>query len=100
MSADEVPESEDGRPYIKVAVLGMIVKKEGIPVSRLVKAFGRDRCIDGAMHPKFQPVYVGRARYVHPDCGTKWGLDFMRNVVGGRSSSSSNDQKEVEAALS
>lgn len=100
MSADEVPDSEDGRPYIKVAVLGIIVRKEGIPVSRLVKAFGKDRCIDGAMHPKFQPVYVGRARYVHPDCGEKWGLDFMRNNVAGRSSNSSGEQKEVEAALS
>lgn len=101
MSADEVPESEDGRPYVKVAVLGMIVRKEGIPVSRLVKAFGKDRCIDGAMHPKFQPVYVGRARYVHPDCGEEWGLNFMRNSVSGRSSNnSSGEQKEVEAALS
>ena len=102
MSADEVPTSKDGREYIKVAVLGNICRREGIPVSRLVKAFGGDRSIDGAMHDKFTPWYVGRARYVHPDCAEEWGLNFMRNMTGGRSNSKSGtaEQKEVEAALS
>lgn len=101
MSADDVPVTEDGREYVKVAVLGLVCRREGIPISRLVKAFGKDRCIDGAMHPKFQPVYVGRARYVHPDCGEKWGLDFMRNIAGGRTNNAggSAEQKEVEEAL-
>ena len=103
MSADDVPESEDGRPYVKVAVLHKICVRESIPVSRMVKAFGGDRSIDGALHEKFTPVYVGRARYVHPDCAEEWGLNFMRAITGGRSSNSNSgtaEQKEVEEALS
>lgn len=101
MSADEVPVTSDGREYIKVATLHRKLQREGIPVSRMVKAFGGDRTVDGPMHPKFQPVYVGRARYLHPDCGDKWGLDYLRTLDGGRSGSSKNkEQKEVEDALS
>ena len=100
MSSENVPVAEDGREYVKVAVLGRICTREGIPVSRLVKAFGRDRTIDGAMHPKFQPVYVGRARYVHPDCAEKWGLDFMRGIKGGSKNGVASELAEVEAALS
>lgn len=101
MSADDVPESEDGRPYVKVAVLHKICVREGIPVSRMVKAFGGDRSIDGALHEKFTPVYVGRARYLHPDCADEWGLNFMRGLTGGRSNSKPKDaeQQEVENAL-
>lgn len=102
MTVEEVPTSKDGREYIKVAVLGMVCRREGIPVSRLVKAFGKDRSIDGPMHAKFQVYYVGRARYVHPDCGEKWGLDFMRAIAGGRSGNSNSknaEVKEVEDAL-
>ena len=71
---------------------------EGIPISRLVKAFGGDRTINGAMHPNFEPVYVGRARYVHPDCIEAWGLNFLR-TMGGRESNGS-EQAAVENALS
>lgn len=101
MSADEVPVSKDGREYVKVAVLNKICRREGIPVSRMVKAFGGDRCPDGPMHEKFQPIYVGRARYLHPDCAGEWGLNFMRSIPGGRSVPLKDDElKEVEAALS
>jgi hypothetical protein len=103
MSADEVPVTSDGREYIKVASLDRMLKQKGIPVSRMVKAFGGDRTIDGPMHPKFQPVYVGRARYLHPDCGEQWGLDYLQNTVGGRSGNSkpkNAEVKEVEDALS
>jgi transposase-like protein len=40
MSADDVPESKDGRPYVKVAVLNKICRREGIPVSRMVNGEG------------------------------------------------------------
>jgi hypothetical protein len=103
MSADDVPTSKDGREYVKVAVLNKICRREGIPVSRMVKAFGGDRSIDGPMHEKFTPVYVGRARYLHPDCAEEWGLNFMRNIPGGRASNgktNSKEQEEVENALS
>ena len=102
MTVEDVPDSEDGRPYVKVAVLNKICRREGIPISRMVNAFGKDRSIDGPMHPKFQIVFVGRARYLHPDCAEEWGLNFMRNMTGGRSSNNkgaSEEQKEVEAAL-
>lgn len=102
MTVDEVPTTDDGREWIKVATLDRLVKKLGIPVSRMVKAFGKDRSIDGPLHPKFQIVFVGRARYLHPDCGEEWGLNFMRGITGGRTNSKPKDaeQKEVEAALS
>ena len=103
MTVDEVPVTKDGREYVKVAVLGNICRRESIPISRLVKAFGGDRSIDGAMHEKFTPWYVGRARFVHPDCAEEWGLNFMRNLAGGRASNgqpNSTEQKEVEAQLS
>jgi hypothetical protein len=96
MSADEVPVLEDGRSYVKVAVLHKICVKNSIPVSRMVKAFGGDRSPDGPLHPKFQVVYVGRARWLHPDCAEEWGFNFMRTLTGGRSTA----QTEVENALS
>lgn len=99
MSADEIPVTKDGREWIKVATLNRICRREGIPVSRMVKAFGKDRSIDGPMHPKFQVVYVGRARYLHPDCGEKWGLDYMRGIAGRSSNSKNAEVKEVEDAL-
>lgn len=103
MTVDEVPVADDGRDYIKVATLDRICKREGIPISRMVKAFGKDRSIDGPMHPKFQVFYVGRARYLHPDCAEDWGLNYMRAIPGGRASNgqpTSDEQKEVEDALS
>jgi len=98
MSSDQVPVTDDGREYIKIANLGRVCRKEGIPISRLVRAFGGDRTLNGALHPKFEPIYVGKARYVHPDCGTKWGLDFMRAMSGGRSNGTA--EAAIEAALS
>jgi hypothetical protein len=97
MSASEVPVTDDGRAYIKVAVLHRRLEREGIPVSRMVRAFGRDRTLDGALHPNFQPIYVGRARYLHPDCGEEWGLNFLRSMEGGRES---KPTEAIEAALS
>jgi hypothetical protein len=99
MSSDDVPVTEDGREYVKIAKVHRTCVREGIPVSRLVRAFGGDRTLDGPMHPKFQPVYVGKARYIHPDCDEKWGLDFMRNL-GGRSNGATTEEAAVEAALS
>ena len=99
MSADNVPVTEDGREYIKVAVLDRKLKKLGIPISRMVRAFGKDRTIDGAMHEKWTPVYVGRARYLHPDCGEQWGLDFLTSM-GRAENGKPTEQAVIEAALS
>ena len=98
-SSTDVPLAAAGRAYIKVAALDRLCKREGISISRLVKAFGGDRTINGALHPKFQPVYVGRARYLHPDCMEEWGLNFLR-TMGGRESNGSPEQAAVESALS
>jgi hypothetical protein len=74
----EIPVSEDGKPYIKVAALDKMLKKLGIPVIRMVKAMGGDRSLEGPRHPKFQPFYVGRARYIHPWCASPEGLDYLK----------------------
>lgn len=83
MSSTDVPKADDGRPYVKVAAITRSLRKAGIPVSRLVRAFGNDRSLNGAMHPKFLPTYVGRVRYLHPDCGEEWGISFLL-ALGGR----------------
>jgi len=103
LTVEDVPQSDDGRDFIKVAILHKICVRNGIPVSRMVKAIGGDRSLDGPMHPTFQPFYVGRARYVHPDCGEAWGLNYLKELEGGRNSSStprgSGEEKEMEDAL-
>ena len=70
--------------YIKVAALHKLLVKEGIPVSRMVNLMGKDRSINGALDPRFQPVYVGNARWLPGWCASKEGLAFMANYkVGG-----------------
>lgn len=99
MSADEVPVTEDGREYVKVAVLHRRLVKEGIPVSRMVRAMGGDRSIDDPAHPHFKPVYVGRARYLHPDTMTEWGFNFLRSMNGRTPTSKDKETAEIEEAL-
>lgn len=98
MSAEDVPQTEDGRPYVKVAVLHKRLVKEGIPVARMVRAMGGDRAVGEILHEKFEPVYVGRARYLHPDCMTEWGFNFLRNLPG-RSSGKNGATEELAAEL-
>lgn len=102
MSAGDVPTTEDGQPYIKVAALHKLLVKKGIPVSRMVRAFGGDRALDPPLHPKFRVVYVGNARWLDPWCATEAGLNFLRGMTGRASNGRKTDKatKEIEAALS
>lgn len=75
MTATAVPEG-----WIKVSELHKICEREGIPVNRMVNAFGRDRGLGAPLHPKFRVLYVGRARYLDPWCASKEGLDFLRGI--------------------
>jgi hypothetical protein len=75
ISATEVPLN-----WIKVAALHKICERNGIPVSRMVNAFGKDRGLSEPLHPKFKPLYVGNARWLDPWCASKEGLDFLRNM--------------------
>ena len=86
----EIPLAEEdygtikkGTPYIKVAALDKMCKRLGIPVARMVRAMGGDRSLEGPLHKKFQPYYVGRARYVHPWCMSEEGLDYLRGLGRG-----------------
>jgi len=76
MTADEVPEG-----WVKVASLHRICVQEGIPVAALVKAFGGDRTLSGPLHPKFNPLYVGNARWLDPWCAGPEGLAFLRSLA-------------------
>lgn len=96
-TVDEIPETEDGRPWIKVAALHKKLVREGIPVARMVKAMGGDRGVDEVLHDKFNFVYVGRARFLHPDCAGEWGLQFLRSMAG-RSSGNGKDELAKELA--
>jgi len=76
----EVPSDEFGE-FMKTANLHRVCVKNEIPVSAMVRAFGGDRGLSQPLHPKFQYVYVGRARYVSSWCGTAEGLNFLRSVA-------------------
>lgn len=75
MTVDSVP---DG--WVKVASLHNICERENVPVSAMVRAFGGDRCLLPPLHPKFQIVYCGNARWLDPWCASKEGLDFLRSL--------------------
>ena len=78
--------------WIKVASMGKICEREGIPVSTLVRAFGNDRSLNPPLHPKFQVVYCGNSRWLDPWCATPDGLNFLRSLKLGGS-------KKVDDAL-
>lgn len=75
LRVDEVPEG-----YIKVAQLHKTINREranipGLTVSKMVRAIGRDRAIEGPAHPIAKPVYDQRNhRWVNEWLATKEGL--------------------------
>ena len=79
MTVDEIPET-NGESWVKVAALHKKLQREGIPVARMVRAFGGDRSLDGPLHPKFKVVYVGKARYLDPWCASPEGLEYLRGL--------------------
>ena len=91
LTVEEIP---DG--WIKVAALHKKLQKEGIPVARMVRAFGGDRALDGPLHPKFKVVYVGRARYLDPWCASSEGLEYLRGL-GSTKAVPTTDGKSAKA---
>lgn len=69
MSAEVPPEG-----WIKVAVLDKVCKRQGVPVSRMVKAIGGDRGLEPPLNEKFRVLYVHGVRYVDGYCATSEGL--------------------------
>jgi len=66
--------------YVKLSDLDKKVKREkghvpGLTISKMVKAIGRDRALESALHPIARPVYdVRRHRWVNGWLMTKAGL--------------------------
>ena len=71
-----VEEAPDG--WVKVSEVGDACREAGIPVSKLVRAFGGDRGMYPPAAPVFKFVYVGRTRYVSGECLTK-GMELLAN---------------------
>lgn len=61
LSAEEVPAG-----FIKLTEVVNACRVEGIPVSKLVRVTGGDRCMNEPLDPVFQVTYVGRTRYMKP----------------------------------
>ncbi len=79
LKRDAVPEG-----FVKLSDVADLCRKEGIPVSRLVRAVGGDRGMDEPAHPKFSVIYVGRARYLDPWVTSEEGLNLMRDPNLGK----------------
>jgi hypothetical protein len=68
--------------YVKLAEFHRIVpanasKIPGLTISKLVKAIGKDRAVEGPVHPICKPIYEAnarRTRWVNPWLATKAGL--------------------------
>lgn len=66
--------------YIKVADLHRTIDRKkatipGLTVSKMVKAIGKDRAIEGPTHPIAKPIYDNRrTRWVNPWLATTAGL--------------------------
>jgi len=97
-TVDKVPVDENGKEWVKIAVVHRLCDKHNIPISRLVKAFGGDRGLDPVLHPAFAFVYVGRARYISPWCATTEGLAFLKTL--GQSGSPNPEAKTTKPVKS
>ncbi|KKL63440.1 hypothetical protein LCGC14_2175030, partial [marine sediment metagenome] len=71
LTREEVPEG-----YVKVSEVDAACRAAGIPVSKLVRAFGGDRGMSAPAHPLFAFVYVGRTRYLPGKVLTE-GLEML-----------------------
>ena len=73
LTREEAPEG-----YVKVSEVDAACRAAGIPVSKLVRAFGGDRGMSAPAHPLFAFVYVGRTRYLPGNVLTE-GLEMLAN---------------------
>jgi hypothetical protein len=95
LTREEVPVVEDGpfagQAYVKVAALHKTLQREGIPVNRMVRAFGGDGVVNEPLHPLFTPVYCGNSRWLHPWCASPEGKKFLRELGGRKAKAPKKD---------
>lgn len=68
--------------WVKLAKVSDACRAASIPVSKLVKVTGGDRCMGDPLHPIFKTVFVGRTRYLAPEALTE-GLDLLKSKEFG-----------------
>lgn len=90
LTVNEVPEG-----WIKISDLHKICVKEGIQISRMVKAIGGDRGMEPVLNPDFKIIYSGRNRWISPKAATKESLNLLRGM--GRKAMS-DEEKAAKAA--
>lgn len=66
--------------YIRMSVVCRAAVENGLTIGQIVNASGGDACTKPIMDPVFQVVYVGRAKYMHPDVMTK-GFNLLKAKV-------------------
>ncbi len=100
--ADEVPvvkatkEGEEDRPFVSVAKMHNYCNSQEIPVSWMVRAIGGDRGTNAPLNEKWTPIYVGRTRYIHPDCMTEAGIEELKAAYKKEPKPKKADQPAVE----
>lgn len=96
MTATEVPEG-----WIKVAAMHRYCVANGVPVSRMVKAIGGDRCLnpDECLNPRWVPLYSGNARWLDPSCMTPEGLKELLGGVAPRGSAKKGTTASAKAEI-
>lgn len=62
----ELTVEEAPKGWVKLAEVSNACREAEIPVSKLVRATGGDRCMNDPIDPLFTVVYVGRTRYMKP----------------------------------
>lgn len=80
VSSAIIPQTSEAkpRPYVKVAAMHLYCEANKVSVSLMVRAFGGDRAVNPPLNPNWKPIYVGRTRYLHPDCMTAKGMAELR----------------------
>lgn len=63
----ELTVEEAPKGWVKLADVSNACREAEIPVSKLVRATGGDRCMNDPIDPLFKVVYVGRTRYMAPN---------------------------------
>lgn len=70
-----LPEVPEG--WVKTSVIHKMLEKRGIPVSRMVKAFGGDRGDGPLLDPRWEFHFIGNARYVDGWCASEESFKML-----------------------
>jgi hypothetical protein len=91
LTKDAAPEG-----WIKVSDMANLCREAGVPISKMVRAFGGDRGMDPVKDPVFQLIYVGRTRYLPPEAKTK-GLELLKQEGFAATERKPREKKEKPA---